>query len=200
MESFVHLRKGTTPQAPARRPGRPQRRRTRARRIHRPDRQHVPPQRPHGIPRVRPAATRRRADHRTQAQRRHRRRRRAAADVLQRRLPGLLSPAQRADAVLHPLRRRRPAVLRAQGRRPAGDRVRPAALPRGRLGLHPEGLHVAAGPRRRDHAADDPGDRRVPGPAAGTLGRHFPFDPSQAVIPEPAPIDDRRSATSTRSG
>ena len=29
---------------------------------------------------------------------------------------------------------------------------------------------------------------RVPPP--GTLGRHFPFDPSQAVIPEPAPIDD----------
>ena len=40
---------------------------------------------------------------------------------------------------------------------------------------------------------------RVPPP--GTLGRHFPFDPSQAVIPEPAPIDDRRPATtSTRSG
>ena len=29
---------------------------------------------------------------------------------------------------------------------------------------------------------------RVPPP--GALGRHFPFDPSQAVIPEPAPIDD----------
>ena len=29
---------------------------------------------------------------------------------------------------------------------------------------------------------------RVPPP--GYLGRHFPFDPSQAVIPEPAPIDD----------
>ena len=29
---------------------------------------------------------------------------------------------------------------------------------------------------------------RVPPP--GQLGRHFPFDPSQAVIPEPAPIDD----------
>ncbi|GFG85938.1 homogentisate 1,2-dioxygenase [Mycolicibacter algericus] len=28
---------------------------------------------------------------------------------------------------------------------------------------------------------------RVPPP--GPLGRHFPFDPSQAVIPEPAPID-----------
>ena len=27
-------------------------------------------------------------------------------------------------------------------------------------------------------------------PPAGTLGRHFPFDPSQAIIPEPAPIDD----------
>ncbi|BBY78486.1 hypothetical protein MPRF_53850 [Mycolicibacterium parafortuitum] len=26
-------------------------------------------------------------------------------------------------------------------------------------------------------------------PPAGTLGRHFPFDPSQAVIPEPLPID-----------
>ena len=39
---------------------------------------------------------------------------------------------------------------------------------------------------------------RVPPP--GTAGRHFPFDPSQAVIPEPAPIDDRRRATSTRCG
>ena len=29
---------------------------------------------------------------------------------------------------------------------------------------------------------------RVPPP--GTLGRHFPFDPSQVIIPEPAPIDD----------
>jgi homogentisate 1,2-dioxygenase len=27
-------------------------------------------------------------------------------------------------------------------------------------------------------------------PPAGQLGRHFPFDPSQATIPEPAPIDD----------
>ena len=33
---------------------------------------------------------------------------------------------------------------------------------------------------------------RVPPP--GQLGRHFPFDPSQAVIPEPAPIDRRRAA------
>src|ERR1700712_3274765 len=29
---------------------------------------------------------------------------------------------------------------------------------------------------------------RVPPP--GQLGRHFPFDPSQTVIPDPAPIDD----------
>ncbi|WP_319448602.1 MULTISPECIES: homogentisate 1,2-dioxygenase [unclassified Mycobacterium] len=29
---------------------------------------------------------------------------------------------------------------------------------------------------------------RVPPP--GSLGRHFPFDPSQAIIPEPQPIDD----------
>ncbi|MFW0790786.1 homogentisate 1,2-dioxygenase [Gordonia sp. CPCC 205333] len=27
-------------------------------------------------------------------------------------------------------------------------------------------------------------------PPAGTLGRHFPFDPAQATIPEPAPVDD----------
>jgi homogentisate 1,2-dioxygenase len=31
-------------------------------------------------------------------------------------------------------------------------------------------------------------DFRVPPP--GSLGRHFPFDPSQAVIPDPAPDDD----------
>ncbi|WP_099021622.1 homogentisate 1,2-dioxygenase [Mycolicibacterium palauense] len=29
---------------------------------------------------------------------------------------------------------------------------------------------------------------RVPPP--GPLGRHFPFDPSQATVPEPAPVDD----------
>ena len=27
-------------------------------------------------------------------------------------------------------------------------------------------------------------------PPPGYMGRHFPFDPSQATIPEPAPIDD----------
>lgn len=27
-------------------------------------------------------------------------------------------------------------------------------------------------------------------PPAGVLGRHFPFDPAQATIPEPAPVDD----------
>ena len=27
-------------------------------------------------------------------------------------------------------------------------------------------------------------------PPPGALGRHFPFDPSQAVIPDPEPIDD----------
>ena len=101
-----------------------------------------------------------------------------------------LSPTQRADAVLRPPRRRRPAVLRARRRRPAGDRVRAAALPGGRLDLHAQGLHLAAGARRRDHAADGRGHRRVPGATAGPLGRHFPFDPSQATIPEPAPIDD----------
>jgi hypothetical protein len=38
------------------------------------------------------------------------------------------------------------------------------------LGLHPEGVHLAPGPRSRDHIA--------------------PFDPSQATIPEPTPIED----------
>ena len=27
-------------------------------------------------------------------------------------------------------------------------------------------------------------------PPAGPLGRHFPFDPAQATIPEPAPVED----------
>ncbi len=39
---------------------------------------------------------------------------------------------------------------------------------------------------------------RVPPP--GTLGRHFPFDPSQAVIPDPAPMTMTTDATSTRCG
>ena len=54
-------------------------------------------------------APHRRAVQRVEAQRRHRRTRRPAADVLQRRLPGAAVAAQRADAVLRPLRRRRPA-------------------------------------------------------------------------------------------
>ena len=106
MESFVHLRKGKTPRAAARRPRRPQGRRTRPRRVHRPNRQHVPAQRPHRVPIGRPAAAHRRAVQRAEAQRRHRCRRRPAADVLQRRLPGAAVAAHRADAVLRPLRRR----------------------------------------------------------------------------------------------
>ena len=39
-----------------------------------------------------------------------------------------------------------------KGTGPAGDRVRPAALPRGRLGLHPEGVHLAPGTRRERDA------------------------------------------------
>ena len=42
---------------------------------------------------------------------------------------------------------------------------------------------------------------RVPPP--GPLGRHFPFDPSQATIPDPSPstpIQGRPDATSTKSG
>lgn len=48
-------------------------------------------------------------------------------------------------ALLRPPRRRRSAVLRPPGLRAAGDRVRAAALPGGRLGLPPEGVHVAPG-------------------------------------------------------
>ncbi len=199
MESFVHLRKGRTPRAAARRPGRPEGRRTRPRRIHRPHREHLPPQRPHRLPQLRPAAARRRAVQRAQAQRRHRRARRADADVLQRRLPGSAVAAHRADAVLRPLRRRRPAVLRAQGLRPAGDRVRPAALPRGRLGVHPEGVHVPSpGARRRVDAADDPGHRRVPGATAGHSWAALPVRPVAGRHPRaradrrPSPVRRRR--------
>jgi homogentisate 1,2-dioxygenase len=35
-------------------------------------------------------------------------------------------------------------------------------------------------------------------PPAGPLGRHFPFDPSQAFIPDPVPIDDGRDAYQVR--
>ena len=54
-----------------------------------------------------------------------------------------------------------------------------------------QGVHVAPGARWRIDVADDQGQRdqfRVPPP--GSLGRHFPFDPSQAIIPDPTPIDD----------
>ena len=64
----------------------------------------------------------------------------------------------------------------------------------------PEGVHLAAGARRRVHAADDPGHRRVPGATArirsGGTSRSTRRRP-----PSPSP---RRStmtaATSTRSG
>lgn len=51
-------------------------------------------------------------------------------------------------------------------------------------------LPSPGGPERRDtwliiEATDE---FRTPPP--GPLGRHWPFDPAQAVIPEPAPIDD----------
>ena len=66
----------------------------------------------------------------------------------------------------------------------AGDRVRADALPRGRLDLPAEGEDVAPGARRREttllmiEATDEFRVRRP-----GTLGRHFPFDPTQADHP-----------------
>ena len=60
-----------------------------------------------------------------------------------------------------------------------------------RLGLPPQGVHLAPGARRARRTLlmiEATDEFRVPPP--GPLGRHFPFDPSQAVIPEPAPIDD----------
>ena len=86
-------------------------------------------------------------------------------------------------------------------RRSAGDRVRAAALPGGRLGLHPEGVHLAPGAlTQRDDAADDRGQRRVPGAAA----RARWAGTSRSTRRRPPSPSRRRSrttaATSTRSG
>ena len=205
MESFVHLRKGTHPAAAARRPGRPEGRRTRPRRVHRPHRQHLPPKRPHRLPQ---------------------RRARCGPSTC---CPSELKPSDATDAAGGPLllfsnadcqvllsRRSEPMPffvryvdgdllsLRAQGLRPAGDRVRPAALPRGRLGVHPEGLHVPPGARRRSRTllmiqATD--EFRVPPP--GHAGQALPVRPvAGRRSPSPRRSTTLRppAATSTRCG
>ena len=88
-----------------------------------------------------------------------------------------LSRRHAADAVLRPPRRRRSAVLRAPGDRSAGDRIRAAALPRRRLGVSAQGMHLASGPRCRDDVADDRGQRRVPRSATGFAGPALPVRP-----------------------
>src|SRR3984885_15399043 len=81
------------------------------------------------------------------------------------------------DAALRPPRRRRSAVLRTPRDWPAGDRVRAAALPRRRLGVSAEGVHLASRPRSRNDVADDRGQRGVPGSATGFAGPAFPVRP-----------------------
>ena len=149
---------------------------------------------------VGPAAAHRRAVERAQAQRRHRRRGRPAADVLQCRLPGPAVAAHRADAVLRPLRRRRPAVLRARGRRacsrPSSGRCATARATgstcrrRARSGRCPT----------NEHAADDPGHRRVPGAAARAPRAALPVRPVAGHHPRTGADRRRRTATSTRFG
>ena len=50
---------------------------------------------------------------------------------------------------------------------------------------------------RREHTADDPGDRRVPRTTARAAGQALPLRPGQAVIPEPR-TDRRRRDRATR--
>ena len=118
--------------------------------------------------------------------------RRSAADVLQRRLPGLLS-RRRRRCRSSPATSTATCCASCTGHRAVGDRVRAAGLPRGRLGLHPEGLHLAADPRRGNHAADDRGHRRVPRPATGTWG-----GTSRSTRPRPPSPNQRRSMTTAR--
>ena len=115
----------------------------------------------------------------------------AAADVLQRRLPGLCCPgapsrcrssSATSTATCCASCTRAPACWRPSSARCATARATGCTSRRRARG--------ARCPTRETtllmiEATDE---FRVPPP--GSLGRHFPFDPSQAVIPEPAPIDD----------
>ena len=201
MESFVHLRKGTHPAAAARRPGRTEGRRTRPRRVHRPHREHVPPQRPDGVPHVGAAATRRRADQRAQAQRCHRRGGRPDAAVLQCRLPG--SAVAGAPSRCRSSSATSTAICWRSCTRAAGlleTEFGPLRYREGDWVYIPKACTCRQVPDSEStllmiQATDE---FRVPPP--GQLGRHFPFDPSQVVIPEPQPIDDDWPAPSMRSG
>ncbi len=67
------------------------------------------------------------------------------------------------------------------------NRVRAAALPAGRLGLRPEGVHLAPGAGCRDDAADDRGHRRIPGAAARRAGPPLPVRPVAGHNPRTGP-------------
>ena len=167
MESFVHLRKGTTP-----------------RRLHadldglkddelgrggftgrtanmyrRND--------PTAYRTRRPAAPDRRAVQRAQAQRRHRRRRRADAAVLQRRLPGAAVAAQpsrcRSSSATST------AICCAFVHKGAGlleTEFGPLRYREGDWVYIPKACTFRQVPDDEIHVADDPGHRRVPGAAA----------------------------------
>ena len=178
MESFVHLRKGRTP-----------------RRLHadldglKDDelgrggftgrtanmyRRHDPTAYRVG----RPAAPHRRAVQRAQAQRRHRRRRRAAADVHQRRLPGLAVAG--AASRCRSSSATSTATCCASCTRAAGlleTEFGPLRYREGDWVYIPKACTWRQVPDERDDAADDRGHRRVPGAAAGAAGPPLPVRP-----------------------
>ena len=191
MESFVHLRKGTTPTRVHADLGRPPGTTSWTRRFHRSHRQYVStsrsdrvsrlgPLRPTDVP---PVSSNPAMPPTPRAPRCCCSPTPTAASFLSRR---------GGHAVSRPLRRRRPAVLRASGQRTPGDRIRAAGVPHRATGSTCQGVHLAATARSGEHLADGRGDRRVRGPA-GPLGRHWLFDPSQATIPENRPGRGRRA-------
>ena len=72
----------------------------------------------------------------------------------------------------------------------------PLRYRRGRLGVPPEGVHVAPGARTSRHVADDPGHRRVPGTAAGSTGPALPVRPVAGGDPRPGADATTTAATS----
>ena len=123
--------------------------------------------------------------------------RRSAADVLQRRLPGAAVPAHRADAVLRPVRRRRPALLRARGIRacwrPSSGRCATARATGSTSRRRAPG---GRSPTTSRTLADDPGHRRVPRAPAGPAGQALPVRPVAGRDSRPGA--DRRRRRSAR--
>ena len=128
---------------------------------------------------------------RAETQRRHRRQRRAAADVQQRRLPNPVEPSSASRCRSTPVTSTGTCCASCtSGAGLLETEFGPLRYREGDWVYIPKACTWRQVPDAETtllmiEASDE---FRVPPP--GALGRHFPFDPSQAIIPEPAPIED----------